>query len=202
MNTVVDLQTQLGLLERERGIDRSVLLDAVKAALLKSAQKSFGPDVRVEASTSKSGELFRVFRTFIVSNDMKGAGFMSVRRARLHKSDPSQPDPQPGDTIEVEVKTEELGRIAAQVAKQTILQKLRDAERDVVFNEYKNMVGRVVTGTVKAVVRRDVYVDLGHAEAILRARDAIPGETFNVGDPVRAFLLKVQGARPEDGEVA
>lgn len=193
-----ELQTQLGYLERERGIDRAVLLDAVKAALLKSAQKSFGADVRVEvAANAKGGELFRVFRTLIVSNDTKGAGFISVRRAKLHK-----PDAQPGDTIEVEVPTGDLGRIAAQVAKQTILQKLRDAERDVVFNEYKNMVGRVVTGVVKAVVHRDVYVDLGHAEAILRGKDAIPGESFNVGDPVRAYLLKVQGAKPEDGDVA
>ncbi len=197
MSVNSELQTQLGYLERERGIDRAVLLDAIKAALLKSAQKRYGADVRVEVSNAKGGELFRVFRTYIVSNELLGNGYLSVRKARRIK-----PDVQPGDTVEVEVPTDELGRIAAQVAKQTIIQKLRDAERDVVFNEYKNMVGRVVTGTVKAVVRRDVYVDLGHAEAILRGKDAIPGESFNVGDPVRAYLAKVQGARPEDGEVA
>ncbi len=197
MNANSELMTMLGTFERDRGIERSVLLEAIQAALLKSAQKSFGNDVRVEISNAKGSNLFRVFRKLIVSNDVKGTGYMSVRRAKLHK-----PDAQPGDEIEIEVPAGDLGRIAAQVAKQTIIQKLRDAERDVVFNEYRNMVGRVVTGTVKAVVRRDVYVDLGRAEAILRGKDAIPGESFNVGDPVRAYLEKVQGSKPEAGEVA
>ena len=117
MSANSDLQTQLGYLERERGIVRAVLLEAIKTALLKSAQKSFGPDVRVEISNAKGGELFRVFRTLIVSNELRGLGYMSVRRARHIK-----PDVQPGDTVEVEVPTGDLGRIAAQVAKQTILQ--------------------------------------------------------------------------------
>ena len=191
-----DLQTMLASLERDRGISRAILLEAIQTALEKAAQKSMGTshDVRVEIGTGK-GEVFKLFQSLIVSDEVKRIDYISPRRARLYK-----PDAKVGDIIEIEVKPSDFGRIAAQVAKQTILQKIREAERDVVYAEYKDSVGRIVIGKVKTVIRRDVIVELDRAEAILPAREAIPGEVFNPGDPIRAYLLRVQGSKPEEGE--
>ena len=191
-----DLQTMLASLERDRGISRTILLEAIQTALEKAAQKSMGTshDVRVEIGTGK-GEVFKLFQSLIVSDEVKGIDYISPRRARLYK-----PDAKVGDIIEIEVKPSDFGRIAAQVAKQTILQKIREAERDVVYAEYKDSVGRIVIGKVKTLLHRDVIVELGRAEAILPAREAIPGEVFSPGDPLRAYLLRVQGSKPEEGE--
>ncbi len=191
-----DLQSMLASLERDRGISRTILLEAIQTALEKAAQKSMGTshDVRVEIGTGK-GEVFKLFQSLIVSDEVKGIDYVSPRRARLYK-----PDAKVGDIIEIEVKPSDFGRIAAQVAKQTILQKIREAERDVVYAEYKDSVGRIVIGKVKTLLHRDVIVELGRAEAILPAREAIPGEVFSPGDPIRAYLLRVQGSKPEEGE--
>ena len=191
-----DLQTMLASLERDRGINRTVLLEAIRTALEKAAQKSMGTshDVRVEIGTGK-GEVFKLYQSLIVSDEVKGSDYISSRRARLYK-----PDAKVGDIVEIEVQASAFGRIAAQVAKQTILQKIREAERDIVYAEYKDSVGRIVIGKVKTLVRRDVIVEIDRAEAILPAREAIPGEMFNPGDPIRAYLLRVQGSKPEEGE--
>ena len=196
MSSNSDLQSMLASLERDRGINRSILLEAIQTALEKAAQKSMGTshDVRVEIGTGK-GDVFKLYQSLIVSDEVKGSDYISSRRARLYK-----PDAKVGDIVEIEVQASAFGRIAAQVAKQTILQKIREAERDVVYAEYKDSVGRIVIGKVKTVIRRDVIVELDRAEAILPAREAIPGEIFNPGDPIRAYLLRVQGSKPEEGE--
>lgn len=199
MSANSELMAQLAYIERNRGLDRDVILEAVRVGMLKAAQKVLGADVHVVSCESKNGSLpFRVYRTKIVANE-KGQGYISLRLARLKYN----PEAQLGDTVDVDVEiTEDLGRIGAVVAKQTIQQIIRDAERDKIQKEFQDMVGRVVTGTVKSVVRRDVIVDLGKADAVLREKDAIPGESFNVGDPVRAYLVRVQGSKPRDGEKA
>lgn len=114
---------------------------------------------------------------------------MSVEQARRVAKDDSI---QEGDTVKVPFPASKLGRIAAQTAKQTIMQKIRDAERNNVYNEYKDRVGDIVTGTVKMMARKDVYVELGKTEAVLPAKERLPGEDYSTGALVRAYVLRVQ----------
>ncbi|MEG1480075.1 MAG: transcription termination factor NusA, partial [Kiritimatiellia bacterium] len=97
-----------------------------------------------------------------------------------------------GDTVKVPFPAEKLGRIAAQTAKQTIMQKIREAERNNVYNEYKDRIGDIVTGTVKLIARKDVFVELGKTEALLPFKERIPSEEYNTGDVMRAYVLRVQ----------
>ncbi len=196
MSSNSDLLNLITSLERERGIPREILLDAIKDSLVRAAQKSVmtSHDVRVEINLSGKGELFQIYQSLIVSDDVKGSGFISSRRARLYK-----PDAKPGDAVEVAIQAAEFGRVAAQTAKQAIAQKLREAERNIVFSEYKDAIDHIVTGTVKSFDRRDIVVDLGRAEAVLPADEQVPGDTYNVGDPIRALLRDPSTRKPRAG---
>jgi N utilization substance protein A len=122
-----------------------------------------------------------------VSDTERGLGIVTVEQAR--RFDPSVND---GDTVKIPMPASHLGRIAAQTAKQTIMQKIRDAERSNIYNEYKDRVGDIVSGSVKLVARKDVFVELGKTEAVMLAKERIPTEDYNVGDIVRAYVLRVQ----------
>jgi N utilization substance protein A len=129
----------------------------------------------------------RAYDTIVASDDDTGPGFISLRKAREIK-----PNVAPGETVEVEIPPEKLGRIAAQTARQMILQKIRQAERDHVFDEYKDRLGDIVNGAIRQIVHRDLIVDIGKAEAIIPAKERIPTEEYQVGDRVRAYIMKVQ----------
>jgi len=117
---------------------------------------------------------------------------VSLVRARRVKA-----DAQIGDQIEIEVTPKNFGRIAAQTAKQAILHKIRQAEKDQVFDEYKDRQGEIVTGAVRRFDRNDVVVDLGRAEALMPSRERVPTEEYQIGDRIRAYLLKVDPQGPE-----
>jgi len=182
-----ELLTVLSYLERERGINRETLIEAVEFALQSAAKKSMGTsrDVRVVVDP-RTCEI-TTFQTLIVSDDVKGADFISVKKAREIK-----PDAQTGDAIEIKTLPKDFGRIAAQTAKQAVLQKIRQAERDIVFEEYKDRIGDIVTGAVKIISRGDMIIDLGRAEAIIPGKERVPSEEYQVGDRIRAYLLRVQ----------
>jgi len=103
-----------------------------------------------------------------------------------------KPDVRQGETLEIEVPPAKLGRIAAQTARQMILQKIREAERKNVYDEYKDRIGDIVSGTVRQISHRDLIIDLGKTEAILPAKERIPTEEYNVGDRIRAYVFRVQ----------
>ena len=110
----------------------------------------------------------------------------------MRKAREIKPDVQPGDAVEVAIPPEKLGRIAAQTARQMILQKIRQAERDHVFEEYKDRVGDIVSGSVRQFNRSDVVLDLGRTEALLPAKERVPTEEYQIGDRIRAYILDVQ----------
>src|SRR6185436_8109134 len=97
-----------------------------------------------------------------------------------------------GDELEIELPPKEFGRIAAQTAKQVILQRVRDAERDAIYAEFADKEGRIVRGTVHRIERRNVIIELGKAEAVIPEREQIPGERYNPNDRVRAYLVEVK----------
>ena len=182
-----ELMTVINYLEKDRGVNREVIIQAIESALLSAAHKSIGVSNEVRVVIDRKTMQVRAYDTIVASDDDTGPGFISLRKAREIK-----PNVAPGETVEVEIPPEKLGRIAAQTARQMILQKIRQAERDHVFEEYKDRVGDIVNGAIRQIVHRDLIVDIGKAEAIIPAKERIPTEEYQVGDRVRAYIMKVQ----------
>jgi len=186
MNT--ELQSILGYIERDRGIDKEVLIQAVEFALQSAARKNLGEDQDLTIKIDRKTLDIKAFAQLTVAEGpTRAKGKISLAEARRKKADAAV-----GDEIEVEVTPRNFGRIAAQTAKQAILQKIRQAERDIVFEEYKDRVGDIVSGAVRQFNRSDIIVDLGRAEAIIPAKERVPTEEYQIGDRVRACVLEVQ----------
>jgi N utilization substance protein A len=174
-------------LERERGIKRDVLIEAVETALVSAAKKAVeaGRELRCVIDR-KSGDI-KAFAKLIVAERVQNKhDEISITQARKLKA-----DVVPGEELDVEVTPKDLGRIAAQTAKQAIMQKLRAAERDIILDEYRDRAGEIVNGTVRRFERSDVIVDLGKAEAILPNRERVQTEDYAIGDRIRAYVVAV-----------
>lgn len=177
--------------EKEKGISRDVLTSAVQEALLSAAKKAVGParELRV-AIEPKTGDI-RAFAKLVVSDKVISKhDQVSVFDARRIKA-----DAQVGDEVEVEVTPTGFGRIAAQYAKQALMQQIRKAEKALIFTEFKDRVGDIISGTVRRFDRSDVIVDLGKYEALLPNRERVPTEEYQVGERIRCYVKAVeQGA--------
>jgi N utilization substance protein A len=182
-----ELLSIISYLERDRGVNREIIIQAIESAIQQAARKSLevSNDLRIEIDRKTLS--IKAFDTVVVSDDDAGVGFLSMRKARTLKR-----DVQPGDTLDVEIPPSHLGRIAAQTARQMILQKIREAERKNVYDEYKDRIGDIVSGTIRQVMHRDLIVELGKIEAILPAKERIPTEEYSVGDRIRAYVYRVQ----------
>ena len=187
MATNAEFAAVIGYLERERGVDRETILQAIEGSVEQAARKntkvSADFTVRIDRKTLE----IKAWDLYAVSDSERGFGILTVAQARRF-----DPEAQEGDTVRVPFPASKLGRIAAQTAKQTIMQKIREAERANVYNDYKDRVGDIVTGTVKMMARKDVYVELGKTEAVLPAKERLPGEDYVTGAVVRAYVLRVQ----------
>ena len=176
-------------MERERGIDRETLIRAVESALLSASKKSVSPakDLRIEIDR-KTCAIRAYARVQVV--DRVQAPHDEVTLANALKVKPTS---KLGDMLDIEVTPKNFGRIAAQTAKQAILQKIREAERTKVFDEYKDRVGDIVSGTVRRFERGDVVLALdGFAEAVMPAKEKVPTEEYQVGDKIRALVVNVE----------
>ena len=173
---------------REKGIDRRIVITAMEDAIAKAARSRYGSETEVHAEINpKTGEL-RLSRHLLVVDQVENpATQISLEEARQRN-----PAAQIGDTIADTLPPLEYGRIAAQSAKQVIVQKVREAERDRQYQEYKDRIGDIVNGIVKRVEYGNVIVDLGRAEAIVRRDELLPRETFRNGDRIRAYIYDVR----------
>jgi N utilization substance protein A len=176
---------------REKVIDKQIVLDAMADAIAKAARSRYGAETDIHAEINpKTGEL-RLARHLLVVED--GAVENDSREITLSEARTRHnPAAQVGDVIADTLPPFDFGRIAAQSAKQVIVQKVRDAERDRQYQEYKDRIGEVVNGAVKRVEYGNVIVDLGRGEAIIRRDELIPRETFRPGDRIRAYLFDVR----------
>src|SRR5215218_5489850 len=176
---------------REKSIDKQIVLDAMADAIAKAARSRYGAETDIHAEINgKTGEL-RLSRHLLVVED--GAVENDSREITLAEArSRHNPAAQVGDVIADTLPPFDFGRIAAQSAKQVIVQKVRDAERDRQYQEYKDRIGEIVNGAVKRVEYGNVIVDLGRGEAIIRRDEMIPRETFRPGDRVRAYLFDVR----------
>ena len=175
-------------IESERGVSREIVLTAIEQAISQAARKnqSVTNDLRVQIDRKDLS--LHVYDTLVVSDAEIGPGFISSSRAvRFNHGNPVKV----GDPIEIEMPASRLGRIAAQTSRQMIMQKIREAERTNTFAEYKDRVGDIVSGTVSAISHRDTYITVGKTEMILPGKERIPTEDYQVGDTVKAIIIRV-----------
>ncbi|SMH35304.1 NusA antitermination factor [Mesorhizobium australicum] len=173
---------------REKSIDKSIVIDAMADAIQKAARSRYGQETNIRADINHATGEMKLQRLMEVVEDVEDyAKHISLRDARARN-----PDAQVGDFIAEQLPPMDFGRIAAQSAKQVIVQKVREAERDRQYDEYKDRIGEIVNGTVKRVEYGNVIVDLGRGEAIIRRDELIPRENFKYGDRVRAYVYDVR----------
>ena len=173
---------------REKVIDREIVIDAMADAIQKAARSRYGQETNVLATIDpKTGEITLERILEIVDEVEDYTTQISLELAR-----DKNPEAQLGGTVSEPLPPMDFGRIAAQSAKQVIVQKVREAERDRQFEEFKDRTGEIVNGTVKRVEYGNVVVDLGRAEAIIRRDETIPRENFRYGDRVRAYIYDVR----------
>jgi len=189
-----ELLTVFEYMERERKLDRETLAQLVESALQVAGRKSIGRvrDLRVELDRKTLD--IRAFASLEVVDFVRNRQEeISVTEAQVQFPGKNH---QIGDLIEIEVTPRNFGRIAAQTAKQAIIQKLRIAEKDKVYAIYKDHVGDIVTGTVRRFERSDVIVDLGDAEGVMPAKERVPSEEYQIGDRIRFLLLTIDAPAP------
>src|SRR5215217_3945216 len=175
---------------REKVIDRQIVVTAMEDAIAKAARSRYGAETDVHAEINpKTGEL-RLARHLLVVDD--NAVENDSREIPLTEARKRNPAAQVGDAIAETLPPFDFGRIAAQSAKQVIVQKVREAERDRQYDEYKDRIGEIVNGVVKRVEYGNVIVDLGRGEGIVRRDEMIPRETFRPGDRIRSYLFDVR----------
>src|SRR6187399_320301 len=173
---------------REKSIDRGIVIAAMEDAIAKAARARYGSETDVHAEIdAKKGEL-RLSRHMLVVDQVEN----SSNQISLADAQRANPGAQVGDTIADTLPPLEYGRIAAQSAKQVIVQKVREAERDRQYIEYKDRIGDIINGIVKRVEYGNVVVDLGRGEAIVRRDEMLPRETLRNGDRVRAYIYDVR----------
>ena len=185
---------------REKAIDRGIVIAAMEDAIAKAARSRYGAETDVHAEIEpKTGDL-RLTRHMLVVEAVEN----SSNQITLEDARKRHPAAQVGDTIADPLPPLEYGRIAAQSAKQVIVQKVREAERDRQYAEYKDRIGDIVNGIVKRVEYGNVVVDLGRGEAIVRRDEMLPREVFRNGDRIRAYIydVRARAARPADFPVA
>lgn len=185
---LADLGRVIEQVSKDKGIPKETLVEAIEAAMLTAAKRKFGQEREIEAHFNPDEgevELFQ-FRT-VVENVEDELTQIDVPSA--HELDP---DAEIGDSIGEKLDTSQFGRIAAQTAKQVIIQKVRDAEQDIVYGEYKERMGELITGIVRRVEKGNIIVDLGRTEAIVPYREQVPSEAYRSGERLQGFCVNVE----------
>lgn len=183
-----DILTVLEYMEKEKGIKREDMISTIAAAIKNAAQKGVnaGQELRVEINP-RNGHLKAWSLLKVVDTVSDPATEIHIEKAR-HIVD----EPELGTVIEKEVEPSYLGRIAAQTARQAIMQRIRQFEKERIYDDYKDLVGDIVSGVVRRRERGDLIVDLGKAEAVLPPRERVPGEDYSPGERIRCLLLNIE----------
>jgi N utilization substance protein A len=182
-----DVRRVIEQVSRDRGIDKGILIQTLEEALGSAARKKFGAKVDIEVHYDEERGEIEVFQFKDVVEEVNEPD-LEIQLEEARKLDPGC---ELGDSIGTKMDTTTFGRIAAQSAKQVIIQKMKDAERSVVYESFIGRKGEVINGIVQRVDRRDIIVNLGRTEAILPVREQVPKETYRRGDRIRAYILDV-----------
>lgn len=176
---------QLG---KEKGIAPEILFDAIEAALISAYKRNFGSAQNVRVSLDRStGEIHVFARKTVVESVSDSRLEMDLEEARSMDA-----RYELDDIVEIEVTPKDFGRIAAQTAKQVVVQRIREAERGIIYEEFSNRESDILTGIVQRIEQKNVFIDLGKAEAILGPSEQIPGEAYKHGDRIKSYIVEVK----------
>ncbi|MCP5059797.1 MAG: transcription termination/antitermination protein NusA [bacterium] len=181
------LKREIDQIAKDKGIDRMSIIHALEEAMKQAARKKYGQDKEIEARFNEETAEIELFEFREVVD------VVSNRDTHITMDEAREFDPQAelGDEIGIKLNTDGFGRILAQTAKQVIIQRVRDAEREIVFDEFKDRLGDVVNGIVRRFEKGSIIVDLGRSEAVLPAKEQVPRENYRPGDRIRAYVLDV-----------
>ncbi|MFT5114466.1 MAG: N utilization substance protein A [Parasphingorhabdus sp.] len=180
------------VVSREKGLEKEVIFQAIEAALATATRKRHREDIEARVAIHRATGEYDTFRQWIVIDEDEEIIEFPSRQIGLEDAQKQNPEVEIGGAIEEPLKPVEFGRIAAQAAKQVIHQKVREAERKQVVEEFKDRVGEMISGTVKRMDRGDAIIDIGGAEALLQRSRMIPREALRPGDRIRAILSEVR----------
>jgi N utilization substance protein A len=185
-----DLSKVIEQVGKDKGINREIVIDAVKQGMLLAARKKYGTYREIEPQyNEETGEVELFEFKEVVTKEEFIDEEVEITYEEALKLDP---EAQLHDSIGIKIEAKDLGRIAAQLAKQIILQKIRDAERENIFNEFETRKGEIASGIARRVEKSSIVVDLGKTEAFLPLREQIPGENFKPGDRIQGYLMEVR----------
>jgi len=184
---IFDLNHVLDQIQKDKGIPKEILIEAIETAMMSAARKKLGFYGDLEAAyNSEVGEV-ELFQFKTVVNEVEDDQ-LEMTPKDAHELDP---EADLGDSIGVKIDSKELGRIAAQTAKQVIIQKMRDAEKDVIVDEYEDKLGDIISGVVRRYEKGGLVLDIGKTEGIIYKRDQVEGENYKPGDRIQALLVEI-----------
>ena len=179
-----ELIEALNLIEKEKGIDKEVIFDAIRTSLETACKKNFGASQNIRVDINKETGEIKVFAQKEVTEDVYDA-FLEVSLQEAREIDPNY---NYGDIVEYEITPKNFGRISAQTAKQVVVQKFREAEREKLYNEYIKKDKDIDTAIVQRAEKKNVIVSLGKMDAMLPAQEQIPGETYRFNDRLKVYI--------------
>lgn len=185
---ISELKKVIDVVSRERGVGRDVLIKTLEEAVKAAARKKLGQNYDLEVNFNEEMDEIEVFEFKEVVEEVTNE-HLQISLEEAHDVDPES---QVGDSLGIKVDTDVFGRIAAQSAKQVIMQRLREAERDIVYDDYKDRRGEIIHGIVQRFDKGSIVVNLGRAEAELSVKEQLPKESYKQGDRVRAYILDVK----------
>ena len=183
-----ELIRALDQLEKERGIEKDVLVEAIEAALVSAYKKNFGTSQDVRVSIDRETGEVKVFALKRVTAEPEDDN-SEISLEEAMKLDPRYEEE---DIAEIEVTPRKFGRIAAQTAKNVVMQRIREAERNIIYEEFFNKEGDIVTGIIQRAERRNVVIDLGKAEAIMLPSEQTIGEEYRFNDRIKIYIVEVK----------
>ena len=184
-----DLNRVIEQVSKEKGIDKAILISALENAMVSAAKKTFGHQKKIEAQYNPEIGEVELFEAKLVVEEVKDS---SVEITLQEAQENLDPDAEIGDELLSKLDTSSFGRIAAQAAKQNIVQRVRDAEREIIYNEFKGREGQLVNGIVQRFEKKNIIVNLGRTDAILPEKEQVPRERYRQGDRIRAYIVSVE----------
>lgn len=188
METNFNLKHTIDQIVKEKAIDKSVIIEALEQAVLTAANKKYRNTRDLEAHFNDDLGEVELFEFVTVVEEVQD----SYKEITLEEAREEDPEVEVGDSIGMKLPSSEFSRIAAQTAKQVIIQKVREAERETIFNEFKDRVGELINGLVRRYEKGDLIVDLGRAEAVLTHKELAPREVYRQGDRVKALIMDIR----------
>ena len=175
-------------LEKEKGISKDILIEAIESALVSAYKKNYGTSQNVRVNIDREEGDIDVFMRMDVVEEIED----ELTQLSLEEAQEIDPRYEVGDVVEYQVTPKDFGRIAAQTAKQVVVQRIREAERGMVFDNYIERQGEMVTGVVQRISNGTIFVDMGKTEALLPVTEQVPGEKYNVNDRIKVYIMDVK----------